>query len=168
MDSEVVRRLFDYNEWAWQRVFPSLAALPHHDYTAEYPFYWHSLHALAVHCYNAEWIWFRRLQGEAPTAMMAPTAFASFAVLREAWDLQRTEWRTLVGGLNEPDLAQTFHYRDTSGNHFSVLLGDLLHHVINHATEHRSQMTPVLYQLGYPTEPLDMIIFARTSYADES
>ncbi len=31
----------------------------------------------------------------------------------------------------------------------------------NHATEHRSQMTPVLYRLGHGTESLDYARFVR-------
>lgn len=168
MEIDSVRRLFAYNEWAWARVFPSMAAVPHEVYVAEHPYYWHSLHALAVHCYSADWIWFQRLQGESPTAMATPAAFASFAALRKEWDPLRIAWHSWLDGLTDASLAETLHYRDTSGNHFSVRMGDLLRHVVNHATEHRSQMTPILYQAGHPTDPLDMIAFARTSHANES
>ncbi|MYJ78969.1 MAG: hypothetical protein F4047_12680, partial [Caldilineaceae bacterium SB0670_bin_27] len=40
---------------------------------------------------------------------------------------------------------------------------DALRPVLTHPTEHRSQMTPVLAQLGHPTEPLDYGRFAATN-----
>ena len=39
-------------------------------------------------------------------------------------------------------------------------MDDALRHVFNHATEHRSQMTPLLAQLGHPTEPARLCRFA--------
>jgi uncharacterized damage-inducible protein DinB len=168
MAIERIDKLFAYNEWARQRVFPSLAAISEEAYFAEQPFFWGSLHRVTVHSYGAEWIWLNRIRGEAPTALPSPDQFPSLAALREDWDPLREEWRDLVSLLSEEDLAETFHYRNTAGQHYSILLGDLLHHVVNHATEHRSQITPVVFQLGYPTEALDYSQFAGTFYPEES
>ncbi|MBI1298906.1 hypothetical protein GC175_28575 [bacterium] len=156
-----VYRLFEYNEWAWQRVFPSLAAIPEAAYFEERPFFWGSLHKVAVHCYSAEWIWRQRILGSAPAAMVDPSKIGSLAELRERWDPLRAEWRSWVTTLNESDLAQIFHFRDTLGTPYNCSLNDLLHHLINHGTEHRSQITPIVYPLGFPTEPLDYIYFVR-------
>lgn len=40
-------------------------------------------------------------------------------------------------------------------------MADSVQHIFVHSAEHRGQVTPVLYQLGLPTEPLDYIFFAR-------
>lgn len=159
--AESVRKLFDYNEWAWQRVFPRLAALPDEAYFAERPFFWHSLHGLTVHCYGAEWIWLQRVKGTSPSALPSPDAFSSLAAVRAEWDPLRTAWRDFVAGLTSADLSREVHSRNTEGEEQWLVLDDLLRHVMNHATEHRSQMTPTLAQLGHPTEPLDYLAFAR-------
>ena len=156
-----VYRLFEYNEWAWQRVFSSLSAIPEAAYFEERPFFWGSLHKVAVHCYSAEWIWRQRTQSDAPTSMLDPSTIGSLAELRERWDPLRAEWREWVTTLTEDDLASAFHFRDTQGNAYHCPLGDMLRHLINHGTEHRSQITPIVYQLGFPTEPLDYIYFVR-------
>lgn len=163
-----IDRLYAYNEWAWQRVFPSLAVIPEEAYFAEQPFFWGSLHRVTVHSYGAEWIWLHRLRGEKPTALPAADQFSSLAALRAAWDPLREEWRAFVAGLDAAALEEPFHYYNTAGQHYSLLLGDLLRHVVNHGTEHRSQITPIVFQLGYPTEPLDYSIFAGTIHVDES
>lgn len=159
-----VLRLFEYNEWAWQRLFPSLARLPDRDYFEERPFFWHSLHGLAVHAYGAEWAWLQRCRGVFPSALPSADAeggIGNLAVLRQEWDPLRAEFRAYVERLTEQQINEEFVYRDLAGKSYRIVLGDLLRHVMNHATEHRSQMTPILHQLGQPTEPLDYLYFAR-------
>ncbi|MBX2998849.1 MAG: DinB family protein [Caldilineaceae bacterium] len=167
MAVESVDKLFAYNEWAWQRVFPSLAAIHEEAYFAAQPFFWRSLHRVTVHSYGAEWIWLQRIRGESPPALPSADQFASLAAVRYVWDPLRDEWRDFISNLREEDLNKTFRSRNTEGRHYTILLGDLLRHVVNHATEHRSQITPIVFQLGYPTEPLDYSRFAGT-FLEES
>ncbi len=161
MTNSAILRMFEYNEWAWQRVFPSLAALPEAEYFAERPFFWHSLHGLAVHSFGADWIWLQRCRGVSPSALPAVESVADLADLRHQWDPVRAEFREYVAGLTDEQLVENFQYRNTAGKPYTFSLDDLLRHVMNHATEHRSQMTPTLFQLGHPTEQLDYLYFAR-------
>jgi uncharacterized damage-inducible protein DinB len=57
-------------------------------------------------------------------------------------------------------LDETLQSSNIEGIEYELKMDDVLRHVFNHATEHRSQMTPVLAQLGHPTEPLDYARFA--------
>ena len=157
-----VGRLFEYNKWAWQRVFPSLEALSAEEYFAERPFFWQSIHGLAAHGYGAERAWLQRIGGESPARLQEASEFATFADLREEWQTLWAEWQEFVGSLTTSRLDDTLHYRNTEGIEYMLKLDDVLRHVFNHATEHRSQMTPVLAQLGHPTEPLDYARFAMT------
>ena len=161
MTQNSILRMFEYNEWAWQRVFPSLAALPNEEYFAERPFFWHSLHGLAVHSFGADWIWLQRCRGVSPSALPTRENVTDLADLRRRWDPVRAGFREYVAGLSDEQMAAEIVYRDTAGKPYTFSLGDLLRHVMNHATEHRSQMTPTLFQLGHPTEQLDYLYFAR-------
>lgn len=161
MAQNAIVRMFEYNEWAWQRVFSSLTLLADADYFAERPFFWHSLHGLAVHSFGADWIWLQRCRGVSPSALPSRESVADVADLRRRWDPVRAEFRAYVEGLTDEQLAADVTYRDLAGTPYRFSLDDLLRHVMNHATEHRSQMTPVLFQLGHPTEPLDYLYFAR-------
>ena len=156
-------RLFKYNKWAWRRVFPSLEALTDEEYFAERPFFWESLHGLAAHGYGAERVWLQRIGGQSPARLPAASDFASFAELRTAWESLWCEWHDYVGSLTARGLEESLHYRVSEGNEIEIRMDDVLRHVFNHATEHRSQMTPVLAQLGHPTEPLDYGRFAATN-----
>lgn len=161
MGISAVLRMFEYNEWAWQRVFPSLEALSDEAYFVERPFFWHSLHGLAVHSFGADWVWLQRCKGVSPSALPARESVTDLADLRRQWDPVRAEFRAYVAGLTDEQVAAEITYRDTAGKPYAFSLGDLFRHVMNHATEHRSQMTPTLFQLGHPTDQLDYLYFAR-------
>ena len=161
MTQNAILRMFEYNEWAWQRVFPSLEALSQEEYFVERPFFWHSLHGLAVHSFGADWIWLQRCKGVSPSALPARESVTDLADLRRRWDPVRAEFREWAAGLADEKLDGEIRYTDLAGNPYRFSLGDLLRHVMNHATEHRSQMTPTLFQLGHPTDQLDYLYFAR-------
>ena len=160
MTTRSLNRLFTYNEWAWRRVFPSLAALEAEEYFAERPFFWHSLHGLAVHGYSAEWTWLQRVRGDSPPRRPTAEDFASIDAVRAAWTPLWAEWQEFLGSLTPGALAETVRSRNAQGVEYILPVDDVLRHVINHATEHRSQMTPTLAQLGHPTDPLDYARFA--------
>jgi len=140
-----------------------LEALTDEEYYAERPFFWESLHGLAAHGYGAERVWLQRIGGQIPASLPAASDFSSFAELRTAWESLWCEWHDYVGSLTARGLEEPRNYRVSEGNEIEIRMDDVLRHVFNHATEHRSQMTPVLAQLGHPTEPLDYGRFAATN-----
>lgn len=160
MSVRSVSRLFEYNKWAWRRVFPSLEALSQEEYFAERPFFWQSLHGLTAHGYGAEQVWLQRLERANPTVLPGASDFASFAEVRTAWDPLWEAWGDFLGTLTDSRFDESLEYRNIEGTAYELRVEDVLRHVFNHATEHRSQMTPVLAQLGHPTEPLDFGRFA--------
>ncbi len=157
-----VGRLFEYNKWAWQRVFPSLEAISPEEYFAKRPFFWDSIHGLASHGYGAEKTWLQRIGGESPSSLPGASEFSTFADLREEWFQLWEAWQAYVGSLTTGCLDETLRYRNIEGIEYELKMDDVLRHVFNHATEHRSQLTPVLAQLGHATEPLDYGRFAMT------
>lgn len=157
-----ISRLFEYNKWAWRRVFPSLEALSEEEYFAERPFFWQSFHGLTAHGYGAEQVWLQRLEGHSPSRLPGASEFASFDELQAAWGPLWEAWGEFLGTLTESRFNDFLEYRNIEGTAYVLKVDDVLRHVFNHATEHRSQMTPVLAQLGHPTEPLGFGRFAMT------
>ena len=99
--------------------------------------------------------------GESPSSLPGASEFSTFADLREEWFQLWEAWQAYVGSLTTGSLDETLRYRNIEGIKYELKMDDVLRHVFNHATEHRSQLTPVLAQLGHPTEPLDYGEFAR-------
>ena len=155
-------RLYRYNQWAWREVWPSLLKLTSQQAKQKRPFFWATIHGLAVHAVCAEWVWSSRLQGISPKAMWDPADFAELEHVYERWQKENERLQAYVVKLTEDDLNQTLHYQNTSGQAFSAAISDILRHVVNHATEHRSQLTPELFRLGVPTRPLDYIGYSLT------
>ena len=161
MSKEELIELAVYNEWAWQRVFPSVAQLTTEAYKQDRGFFWGSLHGMLTHCFSAEWIWPLRIQGKSPTTLRDPADFADFEVLRTQWDPVRQTLSAMIDSISSIDLAREYHYRNTSGKEFAMTIDDTLRHIFVHSIEHRGQITPILYKLGVPTDPLDYIFYKR-------
>jgi uncharacterized damage-inducible protein DinB len=70
--------------------------------------------------------------------------FASMAALREQWDALEREQGAFVNAVSEADLVRVVSYQNTQGKAFSVALGPLLQHVVNHATHHRSEAATMI------------------------
>lgn len=157
MFQEQLCELYEYSCWAWDQVMASLAQIPDEEYRLERPVFWGSLHGLVVHGWAAENIWLKRLNGESPQWLAGGLNFADLAAVQTAWEPLRTDWRAYLAGLDEATLFGRLTYRATESTKYSVRVHGLLHHVLNHATEHRSQMTPLLAQLGAPTVALDYL-----------
>ncbi len=159
MIANQMRKLFAFNNWAWDRVFDSVEKLPAEAYHAPRQLFEGSIHATLVHGFSAEYIWLARCEGSSPEALFDPRDYAGFAAVRESWQPVTDKWRGYVQELSDEECAQIIAYRNTRGNGFSLPLVDILQHVVNHATEHRSQLTPILYHLELPTQPLDYMRF---------
>lgn len=159
MSVDRMRRLFVYNRWAWDRVFPSVEKLPAEAYLLDQGSFWGSIHRVLVHSMSAEWIWLSRIHGSSPVSMMDADDFPNFAAVKARWVPINSEFQTYVGSLIQEDLQRTVTFQNTHGVEGTLILGDLLQHVVNHATEHRSQISPVLWSLGVPTPPLDYMVF---------
>lgn len=155
------QKLWSYHIWGWEQVWQSLQATPAVEYFAERPLFWHSLHGLTAHCLAADTIWLQRCLGQSPTKLPGAADFATLVEVLEAWPPVLSQWATFLQEQPPAAFDQPVVYRDTTGREHHTLLTDLVTHVVNHGTEHRSQMTPVLYHLGHPTQMLDYIAYCR-------
>lgn len=66
--------------------------------------------------------------------------------------------RTFVDGLSDEQVrSRTVDYRSTEGEPFSRLLWQTMAHLINHGTNHRSEVAAAATQLGHSPGDLDLI-----------
>ena len=159
MIADQMRKIFAFNNWAWQHTFASIEQLGNEEYHVPRLLFEGSIHNTLVHCLSAESIWLSRCEGISPDSMFDPQQFSDFSAVRAAWQPLTLKWTSYVQSLSDDHCAQIVEYRNTRGNGFSLQLVDILQHVVNHATEHRSQLTPILYNLDVPTQPLDYMRF---------
>ena len=159
MLSEQIRNLFLFNIWAWERVFASVHQLDDATYHAPRQLFEKTIHATLVHCLAAEYIWLKRVQGRSPKSLFCPQDFADAKEIQQRQAVIADDWQSYLAGLSEEDFDREVIYLNTRGEQFVVPLKDICQHVVNHAVEHRSQITPVLYYEGVPTKPLDFVLY---------
>jgi uncharacterized damage-inducible protein DinB len=146
MSIDLIRELYDYHRWANRRLFDVAAALGEPAVTRDMGPHWSmpTLFGMFAHVYGADSIWLTRWKGSSPPRIPGAGDFASMADLREKWDALEGEQRAFVDGLGEADLTRAVAYKNTEGAAFSVALGPLLQHVVNHATHHRSEAATMI------------------------
>ena len=165
MSLAMIRDLYDYNRWANHRLFDFAAGLGDevcgHDVGKHFSM--PTITRMFGHLYGAEWIWLSRWKGTSPTAIPG-AELTTMAAVRERWDALEAEEQAFIGGLQETDLATPIHFRTTEGKAYQAPLGQLLQHVANHATHHRSEIATMVTMLhGSPPDTgLNSWILVRT------
>jgi uncharacterized damage-inducible protein DinB len=77
------------------------------------------------------------------------------------WATQQTAMRAYLSGLSEEVLAADLVYQ-RQGQRNALPLWVALHHVVNHATDHRAQILYQIYQAGGQTVAQDVVHYWRT------
>lgn len=163
MDKNTLAALYDYSYWATRRVLDAARQAGDEAFAApRTELYYGSLRGTLTHILSAEWIWRTRCQeGVSPTALLDPQAFPTVAALALRWSQEEVAMRAYLAGLSDDDLLGTVGYQSTKGQPYQNILWHLLVHVVNHATQHRSEAAMTLTSLGFSPGDLDMILYFR-------
>jgi uncharacterized damage-inducible protein DinB len=162
MTHQDLETLLDYQYWARDRMLAAIEPLSHEQYTRDMGSSFRSVRETVVHIYAAEWIWFRRWQGESPTSLLSSEQFPDLPAIRDAWRLLETDVRAHLASLGDAGIERITAYRFMNGQPGATPFWQMLQHVVNHGTYHRGQVTTMLRQLGVaPPKSLDLIAFYR-------
>jgi uncharacterized damage-inducible protein DinB len=155
-----MRQYFAFNSWAWRQVFESVQTLDDVAYHAVRLNLFHdTIHAQLVHGMAIERVWYWHCLGELETRMMVPADFSDFTAVAVQWRTIRHAWANFLQPLTDEQIGRPLPGPQQLGARFRIRVIDAVLHIVNHGTEHRSQLTPILADLGAPTKPLDYIRF---------
>jgi uncharacterized damage-inducible protein DinB len=157
-----IRRLYAFNRWANLRFLDAVEVLSDEELGRDLHSSFPNVAATLVHLLGAEWIWMERWLGRSPTGFPDAADLDSVAKVRARWDVVWEEQQAFLQGLEDADVSRPVTYVNLGGNEFTQPLGDLLRHVVNHATYHRGQLTTLLRQLGHPAPSTDLVTFYRS------
>ena len=152
MTIDDIRYLFAYDRWATAKVLAVLDGLDEATWTATQVVDERGLGGILVHQLGAVQRWRHGFleDGVSPRPEREPVP--TIDELREAW---ADEWRAIdawLTGLDDAWLA-----RDDDG----IPYWEMLAHVVNHGTQHRSEAAALLTQAGRSPGDLDLIFFAE-------
>jgi uncharacterized damage-inducible protein DinB len=158
---ELLRLLFQYNQWADRRTLDACSTLTNEQFTRDLGSSFRSLRDTLVHLYGAEWVWNERIEGRSPTSLVAGTGFPDLASVRAKLEEMDSYYLDYVMRLTPQDLERVIHYKSFAGEEFSNPIWQTLHQLTNHASYHRGQAVTLLRQLGAKPVATDLIAFYR-------
>jgi len=159
MNKQDILTLYNYNQWANARILKAAANVTQEQYLASASFPHGGLRGTLVHAMFAEWIWRTRWEGTSPTTRLNPDDFPTLEALRARWAEEEKQLMDFVADVSEERLNATFNYQNTSGKPFTKILWQVMAHVVNHGTQHRTEAAAILTDLGHSPGDIDMISF---------
>lgn len=167
MNRQDLITLYDYNYWANARILGATARVSPADFIAPRTFSHGGLRGTLAHALSAEWIWRVRCQEQhSPTALIREQDFLTFADLHTRWQQEEAAMRAYISSLSDEQISSTIAYRNTDGTPYEHLLWQILLHVINHGTQHRSEAAIILTELGRSPGNIDLSAYMREQKSD--
>lgn len=149
-DASVLAALFAHNTWANLKLLDFCAGLSDEQLDTTAIGCFGSIRATLQHIIGAEVSYVKRVNGRLPAQVPARDEFAGFEVLKDAARWAGDELLLLALSAREDTLVQE---RSRQGP-VEYRLATLIVQALTHSTEHRTQISAIITQLGM--EPPDM------------
>ena len=159
MNVEEIASLLGYNCWANQRLLTLAERVPPERHHERFGGGADTLHRTFVHLLSAEVTWLQRCQGRSPLGGIDPSELPDLAAVRARWDAHDQAVAEFLAGLSPERLAIPVCYVNFSGETWEYPLWQMLLHLINHGTHHRSEIADLLTRLGQPPPPMDLLVY---------
>ena len=134
--------------WGDQRVLTAACAITETEYYAERGFSAGSLHKLLVHSMAAQWMWLSRWKGHDLRRLEDTTDYPARESLLKRWPQVHADFSEFVLAQTAITLAAPLTYRNTHGDQFTLPLGELILHCLDHGTYHRGQINSLIKLAG--------------------
>ena len=153
--------LCDYNYWAHHQLWDAVLRLSEEEFTTSGTCFGISVHQQVLHTLGAEWLWMARLRGVSPTTKLTPAMLPDRDTIRVKWDEVEAEVRAYVENVRENQLSEIITYTTTQGEPQRNARWEILTHMFNHSTDHRSRIISMLKTLGAEVPDLDLLLYFR-------
>ena len=161
MKTNELKTIFDYNFWAFERVWESIRQLSDEQFVEEIDYSTGSIRNIVAHIMSANHNWMSRSQDAEIKTRLVYEDFISLSQTKSKWDELRTEFANYVDSLTEEQLEGSVNWELPARElKFCNLRWEILLHVANHATDHRAQILAILhYHFHVKTVEQDMIFY---------
>lgn len=160
MDVEAIRSLYRYDRWVNGLLLEAAERLPAERSREKLGASFDSVHGTLAHVLGAEAVWLGRWHGEAPTLLRGGD-LPDLAAVRRRWAENDARLDRFLAELTPEKLVAPIGYTTTEGKRFEQPLWQMMLHLVNHGTHHRSELCEMLTRLGQPPPPTDLIYYYR-------
>ena len=87
--------------------------------------------------------------------------FPTFDLLRVRWREEEKAMNSFIEGLTDEKLSGIIQYKTTKGVVMENVFWQVMAHLFNHGTQHRSEAAAILTELGQSPGDIDLIVFLR-------
>jgi uncharacterized damage-inducible protein DinB len=161
---DLVRVLYDYDAWATERVLEAAGRLTTEQLLASAGAPHGSIRDTLIHPISTLRNWLKWWSGALPADQaqrlhLAPTDFPDLAAVRAIYAEVQAELRAFLARLDEADVERVLSQSMPDGTVFRMRLWQLMLHVANHNTQHRSEAAMLLTAAGASPGDLDLIFY---------
>ena len=161
IQAEDMRTLFEYERWATRKVLGALDGVEAEVWGREGVVGERGLGSILVHMLGAHQRWRLGIRsygdGEQPRPELEPLPDAASLVAQ--WEAELSATGEFVDWLTDGYLAHV---------HEGIAIGEMLLHLVNHGTQHRSEAALLMTQAGRSPGDLDLIFFLEDRAATEA
>jgi uncharacterized damage-inducible protein DinB len=157
-----VQKHMQYNAWANQKTTQILTTVDEKALDAELKSSFPTIRKTIMHVWDAQQIWFLRLQGQSATKWPSQDFAGATEELFKLYVQHSEDFASFAASKDRAYLDSSVTYKNMKGVEFTSGVEDILFHVVNHGTFHRGQILTMLRELGYTSFPSqDLITFLR-------
>lgn len=165
MTTDLIRTFYEYDRWANERIFETAKGLTAEQLNTPGTAGQGSIRTTLLHQVSAQKNWLawwdgRMSQQEAMTRGLDPNNFPNLDDVYGAWQELDAETRAFFEHLSDDDMRREYTVTfPWTGQTVTYTLAQMMLHVANHATQHRSEVAAML--TGFDCSPgyLDLLFF---------
>jgi uncharacterized damage-inducible protein DinB len=162
MNKQDLLTLYDYTYWARDKIMTAADKVTPAQFSEPVTYSHGSLQGILVHMVGVEWLWRSRAQeGVSPKELLE---IRDFPTVDSVWAYMIGEQHSMLKYLNELDdekLNSRVSYQRMGGEPQTSMLWQILMHVVNHGTQHRSEAAWILTSYSHSPGDLDFIFYTR-------
>lgn len=157
-----LQMLTRYRSWADRLLFQTLSNVPETALAASQPIVFGNLLRTLNHVYGMDQVWKAHLQGaQHGFTSRNPEDCPTFDALRSAQTVIDEWYERYAAELDEHACEEVVRFTFIGGGEGEMRRGDILLHVVNHATYHRGHAAMMMYGLSVPPPTTDLPVFLR-------
>jgi len=159
MNANAFRHFYDYHFAENRKIWDTyITSLSFEQFTQHVDYSHGSVRDQIVHLLDVEDVWFSELRCVEPSDPLPPAALDDREIIRAHWDRIEQSMRNYLSELQDDMLFDKPIEEPEEDK--DLFVWQVLLHVVNHGTDHRSQLLRNLYDLGGKTEAQDYIFYA--------